>query len=243
MVAIVDEDLARTMWPGKSALGRRLRWGQGMPWSTIVGVVGHVRHTGLDDDSEPQVYWNYPQRAADRMALVVKTRGEPAALTRAIAAAVRKVDPDQPIYDTRTLDAVIDRSLGERRFQMLLLGIFAAMALVLASVGAYGVIAYGVNQRLREFGVRIAFGARRRDVIAIVLKRGGMLFLLGAVFGLALAAATVRVLSSLVYGVTPRDTASFALATLLLFAVSTAACYLPARRAARVEPSIALRSD
>jgi putative ABC transport system permease protein len=242
-VAIIDERLARTVWPGTSPIGRRLREGQGDPWSTVVGVVGHVRHTGLDDDSQPQVYWNYPQRTQERMALVVKTRGDPAALTKSVASAVREVDPQQPIYDARPLDAVVDRSLGHRRFQMLLLAVFAAIALVLAAIGAYGVIAYGVSQRVREFGVRMALGARRRDVIVMVLRRGGMLFALGTVAGLALAMMSVDVLSTLVYGVAPRDMPSFLLSTLVLFVVSMAACYIPARRAARVEPSIALRSE
>ena len=243
-VAVVDEVLAQQLWPGKSAVGHRIRESNEEPWSTIVGVVGHVRHTGLDDgDNTAQVYWNYSHRAQERMALVIKTRGNPSALTRSIGAAIREVDPDQPIYDTRTLDAVIDRSLGQRWFQMMLLAVFAAIALVLASVGAYGVIAYGVGQRLREFGVRIALGAARRDVIAQVLRRGGALFAAGAVLGLVLAGATVHVLSSLVYGVAPRDVFSFVAATLVLFVVSMLACYVPARRAARVEPSIALRSE
>ncbi len=241
-VAIIDERLAKMWPPGTSPIGRRIREG-GDPWSTIVGVVGHIQHTGLDNDSDPQVYWNYPQRPQERLALVVRTRSTPAALTSSIAAAVREVDPEQPIHDVRTLDAVVDRSLGQRWLETLLLAVFATVALVLASVGAYGVIAYGVGQRLREFGVRIALGAGRRTVIGMVLRRGVTLFGLGAALGLALAAATVRVLSALVYGVTPRDTLSFVLATVVLFLVSVAACYLPARRAARVDPSIALRSE
>lgn len=186
---------------------------------------------------------SYTQRTQERMALVVKTRGDPAALTKPIASAVREVDPQQPIYDTRPLDAVVDRSLGHRRFQMLLLAVFAAIALELAGIGAYGMIAYGVSQRVREFGVRMALGARRRDVTAMVLRRGGALFAVGAVIGLTLATMSVDVLSTLVYGVAPRDMASFLLATLVLFVVSMVACYVPARRAARVEPSIALRSE
>jgi putative ABC transport system permease protein len=243
MVAVVDERLASLAWPGTSPIGRRLREGVGMPWSTVVGVVGHVRHTGLDDESQPQVYWNYPQRPQERVALVVKARGDPAALTKSVAAAVREVDPQQALYDARTLDAVVDRSLGHRRFQMLLLAIFAAIALSLAGIGAYGVIAYGVTQRVREFGVRMALGARQRDVIGMVLRRGGVLFTLGAVLGLVLATIGVSALSSLVYGIAPRDLPSFALSTLVLFVVSMAACYVPARRAARVEPTIALRSE
>jgi predicted permease len=242
-VAIIDAELAGRLWPGLSPIGRRIREGDDGPWSTIIGVAGHIRHSGLADESDPQVYWNYTQRVQDRMALVVKTRGQPAALTQSLAAAIREIDPEQPIYDVRTLTDVIDRSLGQRWFQMMLLGVFATIALLLASIGTYGVIAFGVGQRLREFGVRIALGARRRDVIAMVLRRGGTLFALGAAIGLMLALATVRVLSSLVYGVTPRDTPSFAAATLVLFAVSMAACYVPARRAARVDPSVALRSE
>jgi putative ABC transport system permease protein len=243
LVAIIDEQLARTLWPGTSPIGRRVREGGDGPWGPIVGVVGHVRHTALEDTSEPQVYWNYPQRAQERMALVVKTRGNPGALTQSIAAAIRAIDPEQPIYDARTLDAVIDRSLGQRRFQMMLLGVFAVAGLVLASIGAYGVIAYGVGQRLREFGVRMALGARRRDVIGMVLRRGGALFAAGTAVGLVLSISTVRLLSTLAYGVSPRDTVSFVIATVVLLGVSLIACYVPARRAARVDPSIALRSE
>jgi predicted permease len=243
-VAVVDERFARAQWPGASALGRRLRESSDDPWSTVVGVVGHVRHTGLDEDTEePQVYWNYTRRAEDRVALVVRTRGDPAALTRALAAAVRAVDPDQPIYDAFPLDAVVDRSLGQRRLQSTLLGTFAVMALALASVGVYGVIAYGVGLRRREFGVRVALGARRADVFALVLRRGVALFCAGAGAGLALAAAGVRVLSTLVFGVAPHDAPSFAAATLVLLVVSLTACGVPARRAARVEPTTALRAE
>jgi len=241
-VSIIDERLARRLWPNASPIGRRVREG-GDEWSTIVGVVGHIKHLGLDDDSDPQVYWNYPQRTQDRLALVVRTRSEPATLTPLIAAAVREVDPEQPIYDARTLEAVLDRSLGQRWLQTVLLAIFAGVALLLASVGAYGVIAYGVGQRTREFGIRIALGAGRRRVVAMVLRRGVTLFVLGALAGLAVAAATVRVLSSLVYAVAPNDTLSFVLATVVLFVVSVAACCVPALRASRVEPSIALRSE
>jgi predicted permease len=241
-VAIIDERLARTLWPSSSPIGRRVREG-GDEWSTIVGVVGHVKHLGLDDDSDPQVYWNYPQRTQERLALVVRTRGAPAALAPSIAAAVREVDPEQPIFDARTLEAVVDRSLGQRWLQTLLLAIFAGVALVLASIGAYGVIAYGVGQRTREFGVRMALGAGRRRVIGMVLRRGVTLFVLGALAGLALAGATVRVLSTLVYAVAPNDTLSFVVATVVLFVVSVAACYVPALRASRVDPSVALRSE
>jgi putative ABC transport system permease protein len=241
-VAVIDERLARAVWPVASPIGRRIREG-GDAWSTIVGVVGHIQHSGLGDDSDPQVYWNYTQRVQDRLALVVKTRGNPASLSRALAAAAREVDPEQPVYDVRTLDAVVDRSLGERWLQTILLATFAGAALLLASVGAYGVIAYGVGQRTREFGVRMALGAGRRDVMGMVLWRGATLFTLGAVAGLVLAAATVRVLSTLVYAVAPHDVTSFILATAVLFVVSMVACYVPALRASRVPPSLTLHSE
>jgi putative ABC transport system permease protein len=241
-VAVIDERLARAVRPVASPIGRRIREG-GDAWSTIVGVVGHIQHSGLGDDSDPQVYWNYTQRVQDRLALVVKTRGNPASLSRALVAAVREVDPEQPVYDVRTLDAVVDRSLGERWLQTILLATFAGAALLLASVGAYGVIAYGVGQRTREFGVRMALGAGRRDVMGMVLWRGATLFTLGAVAGLVLAAATVRVLSTLVYAVAPHDVTSFILATAVLFVVSMVACYVPALRASRVPPSLTLHSE
>ncbi len=241
-VAIIDERLARAMWPNASPIGRRVREG-GDVWATVVGVVGHIQHSGLDDDSDPQVYWNYTQRVQDRLALVVKTRGNPASLSKAVAAAVRDVDPEQPIYGVRTLGAVVDRSLGERWLQTILLATFAGAALLLASVGAYGVIAYGVGQRTREFGVRMALGAGRHNVMGMVLRRGATLFALGALTGLVLASVTVRVLSTLVYGVAPHDVTSFVFATAVLFAVSMVACYVPARRASRVPASVALRSD
>ena len=241
-VAIIDERLARAVWPGTSPIGRRVREG-GDEWSTVVGVVGHIQHEGLDDVSDPQVYWNYTQRVQDRLTLVVKARGNPASLSKSVAAAVREVDPEQPVYDVRTFAAVVDRSLGERWLQTVLLATFAGAALLLASVGAYGVIAYGVGQRTREFGVRMALGAGRRDVMGMVLRRGATLFMLGALTGLVLAAATVRVLSTLVYAVEPHDLTSFVLATVVLFVVSMVACYVPALRASRVPPSVALLSE
>jgi putative ABC transport system permease protein len=242
-VAIIDERLARAMWPGKSPIGRRVRASDDEAWSTVVGVVGHIQHSGLDDDSDPQVYWNYTQRVQDRLALVVKARGNPASLSKAVAAAVREVDPEQAVYDVRTLGAVVDRSLGQRWLQTMLLAIFAGAALLLASVGAYGVIAYGVGQRTREFGVRMALGAGRGNVMGMVVRRGATLFALGALAGLVLAAATVRVLSTLVYAVGPHDLTSFVLSTAVLFVVSMVACYVPALRASRVDPSVALRSE
>ena len=243
-VTIIDDRAAKAVFRGADPIGRRLRFAiPNQPWRTIVGVVGHVRHDRLDDDGRPQVYWSYKQNTQDREALVVRTAGDPSALAQSIGAAIRSVDPEQPIYDARTLDDVVERSLAQRWLQTALLGAFAAMAILLASIGVYGVIAYGVGQRTREFGIRLALGARRGEIVGLVMRRGAALFGVGAAIGLVAAAASARVLSTLLFNVGAFDLVSFAAATLVLFAVAIAACGLPARRAAAVDPSVALRAE
>jgi len=243
-VAIIDDRAAKAVFRGADPVGRRMRFADvNQPWHTIVGVVGHVRHDRLDDDGRPQVYWSYKQNTQDREAIVVRTAGDPDALAQSIAAAIRSVDPEQAIYDARTLDEVVDRSLAQRWLQTALLGGFAAMAILLASIGVYGVIAYGVGQRTREFGIRLALGARRGEIVGVVMRRGAALLAVGAGIGLAAAAASARVLSTLLFNVGAFDLLSFAAATLVLCAVALAACGLPARRAAGVDPSAALRTE
>jgi putative ABC transport system permease protein len=243
-VAIIDDRAAKLVFRGADPIGRRLRPPlPNQPWRTIVGVVGHVRHERLDEDGRPQVYWSYAQNTQDREALVVRAAADPAALAPAIAAAIRSVDPEQPIYDARTLAAVVDRSLAQRWLQTALLGAFASMAILLASIGVYGVIAYAVGQRWREFGIRLALGARRGEIVAVVMRRGAALFVVGAIIGLAAAAASARVLGTLLFHVGAFDAASIGAATFVLFAVALAACGLPARRAASVDPSEALRTE
>jgi putative ABC transport system permease protein len=243
-VAIIDEHLAR-LFNGADPLGRRVR----IPvpgfdrWMTIVGVVGHIRHDRVDDDARPQIYFPFEQRAQDRMALVVRTRNDPSAIGAALAGAIRSVDAEQPVYDARTLSAVVDRALGQRWLQTALLGSFAVIAVVLASIGVYGVIAYAVGQRRREFGIRLALGARRGEIVRGVLRRGLLLFVAGSAMGLAAAAVSARVLGSLLFNVSGFDPVSFGSATVVLFLVTLAACALPARRAAGVDPSIALRAE
>ncbi|PYR36457.1 MAG: ABC transporter permease [Acidobacteria bacterium] len=216
-VAIIDDRAATAVFRGADPIGRRLRFAiPNQPWRTIVGVVGHVRHDRLDDDGRPQVYWSYKQNTQDREALVVRTAGDPSALAQSIGAAIRSVDPEQPIYDARTLDDVVERSLAQRWLQTALLGAFAAMAILLASIGVYGVIAYGVGQRTREFGIRLALGARRGEIVGVVMRRGAALFGVGAAIGLAAAAASARVLSTLLFNVGAFDLVSFAAATLVL---------------------------
>jgi len=248
-VGIIDERLAKRVFGDANPIGRRFHPpmpARVMPdagWYTIVGVAGHIRHDRLDDDGRPQVYWSYKQFAQDRQALVVRMQGDAAAAAPAIVAAIRSVDPEQPVYDARTLEAVMDRSLASRWLQTLLLGSFAAIALLLASIGVYGVIAFGVGQRQREFGIRLALGAKHNEIVSLVLRRGLVLFTVGATVGSAAAALTGRTLASLLFSVTSFDGFSFALATLVLFVVSMTACALPARRAASVDPSLALRAE
>lgn len=243
-IAIIDERLANTIFRGADPIGRRVRPAiPDQPWRTIVGVVGHIRHDRLDEDGRPQVYWSYKQFTQDRQALVVRTRTDSAALAMSVAAAIRSVDPEQPIYDARTLEAVVDRSLAQRWLQTAVLAAFASMALLLASIGVYGVIAFAVGQRRREFGIRLALGARRGEIVALVVRRGMLLFAIGAAIGLLAAAATGRALSTLLYDVTSFDLSSVSIATLVLFIVALAACGLPARRAAHVDPSLALRAE
>jgi predicted permease len=243
-VGIIDEQIARTMWPGESAIGKRLRWAlESVPWIEIVGVVGHIHHDGLDSDPRPQVYFNYLQRAQDRMAMVVLSDTDTRPLRPAILQAIRTVDPDQPVYDVRLLEAVVDQSVAQRWLNMVLVTAFAILALALASIGVYGVIAYGVANRRREFGIRLALGARRGDILRLVVRTGIGLVLTGMAAGLLGALVLTRAIQSLLFGVQPRDLASFAAAAAIMFAVAVLASYLPARRAASVDPAQTLRAE
>jgi putative ABC transport system permease protein len=243
-VAIIDERLAKIVATLGDPVGRRVRIPvMNLPWLRIVGVVGHIRHDRLDEDTRPQVYFPYRQRTQDRMALAVRTRTEPAAIGGALVTAIRSVDAEQPVYDARTLEAVVDRSLAQRWLQTVLLGSFAAIAVLLASIGVYGVIAYTVGQRRREFGIRLALGASRSAIVGLVMRRGVLLFVCGAAIGLAAAAASARVLTSLLFNISGFDLISLGVSTAILFAVALAACGVPARRAAGVDPSLALRAE
>src|SRR5205814_10606650 len=243
-IGIVDDRLARMLWPGQSAIGRRFRFGlEGMPWMQIIGVVGHIRTDALDTDPRPQVYFSYRQRAQDRMALVVRGQRDVRLLTTSILQAVRDVDPEQPVSDVRTLEEVIDRSTGQRWLNMTLVTAFALIALVLASIGLYGVVAYGVTRELREFGIRVALGAGAADISRLVLRRGLVLAMSGVAIGLTAAFALTRVMRSLLFGVEPTDPASFGVAAMLLVGVALMASYLPARRAAAVDPALTLKAE
>jgi predicted permease len=243
-VAIIDERLAKLVATLGDPVGRRVRIPvMNLPWLRIVGVVGHIRHDRLDEDTRPQVYFPYKQRTQDRMALAVRTRTDPAGIGGSLVSAIRSVDAEQPVYDARTLEAVVDRSVAQRWLQTVLLGSFAVIAVLLASIGIYGVIAYTVGQRRQEFGIRLALGASRAAIVGLVMRRGVLLFACGAAIGLAAAAASARVLTSLLFNISGFDLISLGVSTAILFTVALAACGFPARRAASVDPSLALRAE
>jgi putative ABC transport system permease protein len=245
LAGIIDERIARAAWPNESPIGHRFRHaiGDDRRWITIVGVVGDIKHDGLTVDQRPQFYWNYLQRPQDRMALVVRTDGDPQAITRSVISAIREVDPEQPVYDVRPMTAVIDRSLAQQWLTTSVLLLFALVSLVLATVGVYGVVAYGVSQRAREFGVRMALGAARRDVVLMIVRRSALLIGAGLGVGVIGAIAASRTFGTLLYGVGPTDWVSYATAAAVLASTALAATLLPARRAVSIDALSVLRAD
>ena len=246
-VTLVNEAFVRRYFPGEDPVGRRIRPGgprSTLPWRTIVGVVGDVRSGAIDRAPEPQAYVSTTQFSSLAMAMVIKTRGgDPASLGETIRAEVRRVDPEMPVYGIETLDHVVARSTGQRRFAATLLLLFSGFALVLACVGLYAVIAYLVAQRTHEFGIRIALGAGRGDVLRIVLGYGGRIAVAGVTLGIVAAVPLARGLEALLFGVSPTDLVTFGAVTLALALVTLVACYLPARRALKINPVEALRTS
>jgi putative ABC transport system permease protein len=246
-VAIIDETMAQKYWPGEDPVGRRISFEGGdnnRRWREIVGIVGHVRHRGLEGESRVQYYIPHPQRASANMNLVVRASGsDPAALSGTVREAVRGLDRDLPVFRVRTMDQFVADSMAQRRFALLLFGIFAAVSLLLAAIGLYGVLAYAVTQRTHEIGVRLALGARPRDVLAMVVRQGMTLAVIGVALGLGAAFALTRLLAALLFGVSARDPLVFASIAVLLALVALVACLVPARRATRVDPLVALRYE
>lgn len=241
-VAIVDEGLARQAWPDGNALGRRVKNARG-EWATVVGVVSSVHNEGVDIEPRPQMYWSYRQVTQDRMVLVVRGNGSAEGLIAPVRQAVRDLDPEQSMYDVGTMHAVVERSLAQRTLVTTLIAAFGAIALLLAAVGVYGVIAYGVTQRIREFGIRVALGAQRGAVARMVVAQGVSTALAGAAIGLACALLLAGALRTLVYGVAPHDIVSLAMSVFVMIVVAAIASYIPARRASSVDPAVALRGE
>jgi putative ABC transport system permease protein len=237
--------MARQFWPRENPLGQVVTmkdWGPPLT-GEIVGVVGDVKTNGLDEAVGPMIYWPYFQFPQLFNTIVVRAEGEPSSLVPAVKAAIWAVDRNQPIAKIETLEQLLSESLARRRLYMILLGIFAAAALLLASVGIYGVMSYSVNQRTQEMGIRIAVGAERNDVLRLILGQGARAALLGIAVGIATALALTRLMTSLLFGVSARDPLTFVGVATLLTLVGLGASFLPARRAMRVDPIVALRHE
>jgi len=253
-VAIISASMARRFWPDSDAIGYKIRpqftrqryfWipeSRDLPL-TIVGVVGDVRHEGLADSNLPQLYLPYLQNPSSIMNLVVRTSSDPLRWANAVRSQVWAVDKDQPLFDTKTVEDIVADSFGRQHVLASLLGAFAAVALLLAAVGVYGLISYAVRQRTHEIGIRMALGAQSGQVQRLVLREGMGLALAGLFIGIFAALATAGLLSNLLFGVKPTDPASFTGVALLLGGIALLACYIPARRAARVDPLVALRYE
>lgn len=242
---LINEALARAHFAAEDPIGQRLdvaMFEKPTP-AEIIGVVGNVRYDSLVDESPPAVYFPHPDLAYSFMTLVVRTDGDPAAIAPAIQREIRTLDPNQPVSDVRTMNQVMSEWVSRSRFNTLLLGLFAGLATLLSAVGIFGVMNYSVALRTRELGLRLAVGAQPRQVLLLVLKQGFVLTIVGVVLGLAAAFALTRLLSGLLFGVGAVDVTTFATISLLLVAVSLLACYLPARRAMRIDPLSALRYE
>ena len=244
-VILINEALARKYFADEDPIGRRLdvaMFDTPQP-AEIIGIVGNVRYDSLIDESPPAVYFPHPDLAYSFMTLVIRTDGEPTAIAPAVQREIRMLDPNQPVSDVRTMDQVMSEWTSRSRFNTLLLGLFAALATLLSAVGIFGVMNYSVALRTRELGLRLAVGAQPRQVLLLVLKQGFVLTLVGVVFGLAAALALTRLLSGLLFGVGAVDVTTFTTISLFLVIVSLLACYLPARRAMRIDPLQALRYE
>jgi predicted permease len=244
-VVIIDQFLVKRYFADKSPLGRQIRFGgPTSPVFTIVGVVGTINSIDLGEPvAKERLYYPVTQRPNAGMGLIVKTRIDPRALVSQVRSAVAAIDPEQPMADVRTMDEWMARSLEGRRAPMLLLALFGGVALALSAIGIYGVLAFGVAQRTREFGIRQALGAEPRSILSLVIGQGMRTAGIGVVLGLAGALALTRYLQSLLFGVGAYDVPVYLAVTALLLAVALTACYLPARRAIRVAPTVALRES
>ncbi|HSE23835.1 MAG TPA: ABC transporter permease [Pyrinomonadaceae bacterium] len=244
-VVLINEALARKYFPGEDPIGKRIDVGmfEGPNPTEIIGVVGNVRYETLIDSFEPAVYFPHPELAYSFMTFVVRTEGNPNAIAPALQREIRTLDPNQPVSDVRTMEQVMSDTFSRARFNTLLLALFAALATLLSAVGIFGVMNYSVALRTREIGLRVAIGAQPRQVLLLILRQGLVLTIVGVVIGLLAALALTRLLSGLLFGVAAVDPPTFATISVLLIAVSLVACYLPARRAMKIDPLLALRSD
>jgi putative ABC transport system permease protein len=245
-VAIIDETMQRKYWPNEDPVGKRISFqgGQQNPiWREIVGIVGHVKHRALEGESRVQYYIPHTQMQAGNLNLVVRTDADPTSLAGVVRGAIKGMDKDLPVFRVQTLEQYVIDSMAQRRFALTLLGIFALVALALASVGLYGVLSYSVTQRLHEIGIRMALGARAADVLRLVIGQGMLLALAGVALGVVGAFLLTRLMANLLFGVKASDPLTFVAIALLLTLVALVACFVPARKATKVDPMEALRYE
>ncbi|UCC31738.1 MAG: ABC transporter permease, partial [Phycisphaerales bacterium] len=245
-VVIVSKGLAELLWPGENPLGRRLKHAprdDPDPWLTVIGVVGDVRHFGLDQGFRHETYRPLAQQGSRAATFVARTIGDPLRAATAARRAVHEIDPDLAVYGVQSMEDIVVASVGESGILAKVLAAFATIALVLAAVGLYGVVSYAVNQRTREIGIRIVLGARPQDALRLIISRSLLLTVLGIAVGVGLALALAQTLESLMYGVSPADPATLVGTAALLIAVALLASYIPARRATKVDPMVALRYE
>jgi len=245
LVAIIDESTAHKYWPIRDPLGRRVRFGRdpSKPWTTVVGIVKDIKSDGLDINGVPHIYVSTYQDSSKELSVVLRTSLPATLLEPEIRHEIQSIDPGLPVFNVSSMNDILDRSLASRRFSADLVGGFAGLAVLLASIGIYGLLAYMVSQRSREIGIRMALGARQGDILRMFLRKGVALAGLGIVAGLVVSASTASMMASLLYGVRPHDPAVFLIVPLLLLAVAALASYLPARRATKVNPIVALRES
>jgi predicted permease len=252
LVALINEEMGRRYWPGQDPVGRRFKIGGGdanRPWITVVGIVGDVRHNGITDVVKEKFYVPHRQwhvslgNAIRSMTLVIKTAQDPAAIAGAVRQQVRAIDPNMPVAEIRTMSDVVDATLSTPRFTGVLLGTFAALALILSAIGIYGVLSYLVSRRAREIGIRVAIGASRAEIVRLVLRNGVSLALAGVAVGVAGAAWAAELMRGLLHDVRPGDPLTFIAVGVLLSLVAALASFVPAWRAAQVDPVIVLKGE
>jgi putative ABC transport system permease protein len=245
-VAIINETFANRFFAGEDPIGKRYVYGgpaPDNPWITIVGVVGDMRRTGFDRPVRPETFLPESQYPDNALTVVARTSGDPGSFAGMLRDQVWSIDREQSVYDIKTMDQTLSEMLSQRRFNMLLLGVFASVALLLAALGIYGVISYSVSQRTHEIGIRMAMGAQSRDVLSLVVRHGLVLTGTGIGAGLIASFGLTRLMATLLYGVSATDPVTFIAIPVVLAGVALGACFVPARRASRVDPIEALRYE